>query len=221
MPICFSFIGWHNAGKTTIAEKVVRVLVQKGFDVGVIKSTKHMSLAHNPKKSDSYRLQKAGASSVALACPDQLIIFNRNMGYTLEYLAFRLFPDADIVIGEGFKNDPEAIKIEVARKDVSDELLADKVPNVVGIVADFDPGRENCFHVEDIDGLVKFIEQRFLDSKDTHPKVEMYGDGKKIYLKYFVRKTLKGLLFGFASSLRGTESIERLEVMAKRKSPRP
>jgi len=219
MPICFSFIGWHNSGKTTVVEKVVKELVQKGLNVGVIKSTKHASLAENPPGSDSHRLQKAGASAVALACPDQLIVFNHTPRYNFEYLAFHLFPDADIVIGEGFKNDPEVLKIEVARKEVSDELLYDKVPNVIGIVADFDTGKENSFHIDDIHGLVKFIKEKFLAPKDVEPQVEMFGDGKKIYLKYFVRKTLKGLIFGFASALRGTENIEKLEIMAKQKGP--
>ncbi len=215
MPICFTFIGWHNSGKTSLAQKIVKAFVQKGLKVGVIKSTKHSSIAEHPVNSDSYKLKNAGAYSVALACPDQLILFRPDPKYRFEYLAFKLFPEADLVIGEGFKNDPDALKIEVTRQGVGEGLLADKVPNVVAIVADFDTGRENSFHVDDINGIVQFIENRFMDAKDMEPKAEMFGDKKKIFLKYFVRKALTGLLFGFATSLKGTENIKSIEIKAE------
>ncbi len=216
MPVCFTFIGWHNCGKTTVAEKVVKALVKRGYSVGVMKSTKHTSLAPNPEGSDSRRFKAAGASSVALACPDQLIIFDRNKRFGLEYLAFQLFPEADIVVGEGFKNDPDAFKIEVARKEISTELLVDRVPNVVALVSDFEAGRENWFHIDDIDALVKFIERTFLDARDLEPRVEMFGDHGKVRLKHFIRNALKGVLFGFISSLRNTQGIKALEIRIKK-----
>ena len=106
-----------NSGKTTIIEKVVRILKERGLRVAVIKhATKGFELDRPGK--DSWRFREAGADAVVLVGPDRLALM-RTIGEgpsmkDLEALA----GNADIVIREGFKNDA-LNKIEVFRSGVS------------------------------------------------------------------------------------------------------
>ena len=106
-----------NSGKTTIIEKVVRILKERGLRVAVIKHASKGFELDRPGK-DSWRFREAGADAIVLVGPDRLALM-RTIGEgpsmkDLEALA----GNADIVIREGFKNDA-LNKIEVFRSGVS------------------------------------------------------------------------------------------------------
>ncbi|PID72806.1 MAG: molybdopterin-guanine dinucleotide biosynthesis protein B [Desulfobulbus propionicus] len=132
-PPIISFIGWHNSGKTTIASKVVRHLTEKGYRVGVIKSTKEKGIAPDQPGTDTDTHSTAGAVRVALAAPDQILIRLKNE-LDLLSLAACCFNDMDIVVVEGFKHTDEIAKIVVHREGT--EPLYEMVDNVVAVVAD-------------------------------------------------------------------------------------
>ena len=208
-----TFIGWHNSGKTTVIREVVRRLRDRGYKIAVIKSTKHRGLNLDSPGSDSYLYGKDGIESIALICPDELILFQENTGENLRHLAFRLFPDADLVIGEGFKHASGIPKIEVSRADESKEPLRESVSDVRAVVSDYEVSFDKVFKTSRIAELTDFIENSFLNDKKDD--VCLFVDGREISLNNFVCNSLKGIIFGFISCLKFTQGAQKLEIRIK------
>jgi|AntAceMinimDraft_9_1070365.scaffolds.fasta_scaffold00502_5 molybdopterin-guanine dinucleotide biosynthesis protein B len=208
-----TFIGWHNSGKTTVIREVVRRLRDRGYKIAVIKSTKHRGLNLDSPGSDSYLYGKDGIESVALICPDELILFQENTGENLKHLAFRFFPDADLVIGEGFKHASGIPKIEVTRADASKESLRGSVSDVRAVVSDYEISFDKVFKTSRITELTDFIENSFLNDKKDD--VCLFVDGCEISLNNFVRNSLKGIIFGFINCLKFTQDAQKLEIRIK------
>jgi molybdopterin-guanine dinucleotide biosynthesis protein B len=106
-----------NSGKTTIIEKVVRILKERGLRVAVVKhASKGFELDHPGK--DSWRFREAGADTVVLVGPDRLALMRAiDQEPSLREID-EIVGNADIVIREGFKRDT-LNKIEVFRSGVS------------------------------------------------------------------------------------------------------
>ena len=208
-----TFIGWHNSGKTTVIREVVRRLRDRGYKIAVIKSTKHRGLNLDSPGSDSYLYGKDGIESVALICPDELILFQENTGENLKHLTFRLFPDADLVIGEGFKHASGIPKIEVTRADESKGPLRNSVSDVRAVVSDYEVSFDKVFKTSRIAELTDFIENSFLNDKKND--VCLFVDGREISLNNFVRNSLKGIIFGFINCLKFTRGAQKLEIRIK------
>src|SRR5512135_2671562 len=91
-----------NSGKTTLIEKVVRILKTRGLRVAVVK---HASAGFDLDKpgKDSWRFQQAGADTVVLVGPERMAVLKTiSEEPSLEQLA-QCAGNADIVISEGFK----------------------------------------------------------------------------------------------------------------------
>ncbi len=203
-----AFIGWHNVGKTYIIRKVAQSLRDRGYRIAIIKSTEHTGLDLDSPGSDSYLYKRDSIESVALLCPDELILFQKNTRKQLEYLVFHLFPDADLVICEGLKHVSGVPKIEVTR--ATEEPLYNMVDNVVAIVSDHDVPFDRVFKPEEITGLADFIETSFL--RDREGDVSLFINGKEVPINRFVRSSLRGTVLGFISSLHSTGGAERVEL---------
>ena len=208
-----TFIGWHNSGKTTLIREVVRRLRDRGYKIAVIKSTKHRGLNLDSPGSDSCLYGKDGIESVALICPDDLILFQENTGEDLKHLAFRLFPDVDLVIGEGFKHASGIPKIEVTRADESKEPLRESISDVRAVVSDYEVSFDKVFKISQVAELTDFIENSFLN--DNKNDMCLFVDGREISLNNFVQDSLKGIIFGFINCLKFTRDAQKLEIQIK------
>jgi molybdopterin-guanine dinucleotide biosynthesis protein B len=153
---------------------------------------------------------KDGIESVALICPDELILFQENTGENLRHLAFRLFPDADLVIGEGFKHASGIPKIEVTRADTSKEPLRESVSDVRAVVSDYEVSFDKVFKISQIAELTDFIENSFLNDKKDN--VCLFVNGREISLNNFVCNSLKGIILGFINCLKFTQGAQKLEI---------
>lgn len=157
-PPVFGFIGWHNSGKTTLARQVVTHLKRKGYIVGVIKSTKESGVVIDPPHTDTALYKAAGADGVALLAPDQLIVQLQPTKIDLRSLALRLFPEADLVLAEGFKYAVDVPKIEV-RRDPASPLLRDQVSGVVAVATDLPMTEGICFRLHQSREIADYIEE--------------------------------------------------------------
>jgi molybdopterin-guanine dinucleotide biosynthesis protein B len=109
-----------NSGKTTLIEKVVRILKERGLRVAVIKHASKGYDIDRPGK-DSWRFREAGADTVMLVGPDSMALMKKiSREPSVDELTM-MAPDIDIVIREGFKKDREN-RIEVFRSGVSGTL---------------------------------------------------------------------------------------------------
>jgi molybdopterin-guanine dinucleotide biosynthesis protein B len=123
-----------NSGKTTLIEKVVRILKARGLRVAVIKHASKGFDLDRPGK-DSWRFREAGADTVVLLGPDSVAVMKRPVTQpALEELA-PFVDDADIVIREGFKLDGPN-RIEVFRSGVSGrQPLCLNDPSIIALVS--------------------------------------------------------------------------------------
>jgi molybdopterin-guanine dinucleotide biosynthesis protein MobB len=117
-----SFVAKSGTGKTTLLEKVIARLKERGYRVGVVKHDAHRFEIDHPGK-DSQRLAAAGADTMLLASPEKLALIKRHADQPpLAELLEAYFGDVDIVLAEGFKYGPLP-KIELHRKARSSTLI--------------------------------------------------------------------------------------------------
>ncbi len=156
-----AFIGWHDSGKTTLAVRVVKHLKEHGYQVAVIKSSKETGIPFDHVDTDTARYRTAGADAVTLIAPDQMIMMTAAPAVSLVTLVQRFFSHVDIVIAEGFKDEPHIAKIEVTR---AGGLLRDRVHGVIALATDRTMNGDNIFRLEQSREITNFIKKRFLEN---------------------------------------------------------
>ena len=213
-----SFVGYHNSGKTTVATEVVKKLKEKGYRVAVLKSTKEKRVFTDKPGKDSYRYREAGADAVGLFSPEELFLTFRvkKESTDLTFLSFLLFDEYDVVVCEGFKRAPVP-KIEVIREELKEPPLFEKDPNVVAVVTDSSVRvkEKKVFHPEQVGEIATFIEEEFIKKREEEfpDEVELFVNGKRIPMKFFLKGILKEVLIGFLKPLKGIENpVERIDV---------
>lgn len=105
-PVVIGIVGRSGAGKTSLLERLIVALEDRGLAVGVAKHASHGFLADRPGK-DSHRLYESGARAVALLSVEQIATFTRRAGpVSVEAALAALPPGLDLVLVEGFSWEP-------------------------------------------------------------------------------------------------------------------
>lgn len=161
MPVISFVAAASNSGKTTLIEKVVRILKVRGLRVAVIKHASAGFDLDMPGK-DSWRFQEAGADVVILVGPDRTALIKKSAQEPGLREIEQMAADADIIIQEGFKREAKN-KIEVFRRGVSGErpLCLDDA-SYLALVSDtpFDV-KIPRFDLNDAEGVAEFIVGKF------------------------------------------------------------
>jgi molybdopterin-guanine dinucleotide biosynthesis protein B len=161
MPHIICIVGRSQSGKTTLIEKLIPVLIGKGYRIGTIKHSHHI-FDFDQTGKDSWRHKDAGAETVMIASPGKIAMVKNDHQGTLESLQ-NYFSDLDLVITEGYKGARKP-KIEVVRAARHNQALLLGDPYLIAVVSD--AGLEldvPVFGLEDIDPLADFIEARYLE----------------------------------------------------------
>lgn len=161
-----SIVGYSDAGKTTLIEKIVPVLKGRGYRVGTVKHADHESSLDTEGK-DSWRHYAAGADTVVVASNAKIVMIRRkektpeDSGEELAKIA-PYFSDMDLVLTEGYKQAPYP-KIEIFRPSGDAEPACAHDPRLIALVSDVDlPIRVPRFGLDDIEKLVDFIAEKIL-----------------------------------------------------------
>lgn len=155
-------VGWSNAGKTTLVEKLTRYFSDRDLRVATIKHTHHRFELDKPD-SDTARHRMAGAAETAIVSSQRVAVIEEILTRgepQLDDIAARLQP-ADIILVEGYKSAPIP-KIEVRRAAVAGErLLAANDPLILAIAADhaLDGHGKPVFDLDDVAGIAMAIEE--------------------------------------------------------------
>jgi len=206
-----SFIGWHDSGKTTLVCQVVAELKKLGYRVAVIKSSNDSGISFDTEGTDTYKHKTAGADSVMLVAPDQMILQTGKNDLSLRTLAHRYFPDVDIVIGEGFKRARKIPKIEVFRN--KDQKLRDEVHGVIAVATNIEGvAGDYVFKLDEAQEIALFIEKRFLRKKHGGEITALLVNGNKIPIKEYIQEALAGTVEGFVKTLKLSDNIEEIEL---------
>ncbi len=132
----FGVVGYKNAGKTGLMERLVSDITARGFTVSTLKHAHHSFDVDQPGK-DSHRHRVAGASQVLLASGARWALMSELRGTKepkLTDLLGRLDP-VDLVLVEGYKRDAHP-KIEAYRHETGNPLLAPTDPTVRAVACD-------------------------------------------------------------------------------------
>lgn len=210
------FIGWHDSGKTTLAATVVSHLKSMGLRVAVVKSSAETGIEFDTPGSDTHTHLRAGGDEVMLVAPDQMVLQTKPKDLSLTVLAHRYFPDADIVIGEGFKNERQIAKIEVVTDP--EQCLRKEVTGVIAVATDLDISADYVFRRNEAAEIAAFIKKRYIDNDRKRPdKTALLVDGRKIVLKSFIQDSLAGVVAGYIQTLRINDDISEIELRIKLK----
>jgi molybdopterin-guanine dinucleotide biosynthesis protein MobB len=165
-----SVVAKSGTGKTTLLEKLIRVLKQRGYRVGAIKHDAHRFDIDREGK-DSWRLTQAGADTMVISSPAKLAMVKQ---HTAENepgpadIVAAYFGDVDIVLTEGYKKNTFP-KIEVHRSERSHSLLCRgdaNDPMLMAVASDETLELDvPVFNIDDPEGICDLIENRFFSAE--------------------------------------------------------
>ena len=160
MPQILSVVGRSQSGKTTLIEKLIPELKNRGFRIGTIKHAHH-GFDIDKSGKDSWRHRHAGADVVVVASPGRIAMVRNEDRESLDDLK-NYFEGTDLIITEGYKTQDKP-KIEVMRAARHTELVCEGDRNLIAIVTDhnLNPSVPK-FGLDDIKELADLIQQKFL-----------------------------------------------------------
>ncbi|MBM1310587.1 molybdopterin-guanine dinucleotide biosynthesis protein B [Sulfitobacter mediterraneus] len=154
----FGVVGWKNAGKTGLMERLVTEITGRGITVSTVKHAHHSFDVDHPGK-DSFRHRTAGASEVLLASGNRFALMHELRGAkepSLAELLTRLSP-VDLVLIEGYKRD-EHPKVEAHRAVTGNPLIAPGDQTVRAVAADVPLDLDRpVFDLNDTASIADFI----------------------------------------------------------------
>lgn len=146
--------GSKNAGKTTLIERLIPILTERGLSVATIKHDGHCFDADRPG-TDSHRHLSAGAIGSAVFDGEKYQLVKR--ATVKESTLISMFPEADLILLEGFKRS-DWPKIEVVRKSVS-QIPVCAEESLLAVVTDLPSLSVSIpvFGLEEVDKIAEFI----------------------------------------------------------------
>ena len=227
MPFLLSISGYHNAGKTTLALSLCKVLKSRGYRIAVVKSSKEEEVLTDTPEKDTWLYRNAEIPVVSffqknlftLYLNPQLLELSSFKDWYVFFLS--LFWDFNLVILEGFKNFDMVHKIWVVKERDEDlKGIKREIRNLLGFVVKDGLEKwqsrypeEKFFLFDEIETLADFVEGLI---RKYEPRVFLRVNGKKIPMKSFVEDVLIYPLLGFVKALKGVpEKIEDVEIKIK------
>ena len=155
----FGIAGWSNAGKTTLIERMLPLLLTaRGLRVSIVKHAHERFDIDRPGK-DSFRFREAGSHEVLISSPARWALMREHRGTTEPGLAELLahLSNCDLVLVEGYKREAMP-KLEVHRVANGKPLLAPDDPHIVALASDV-PVATGLpqFRLDDVEAVASFI----------------------------------------------------------------
>ncbi len=155
----FGITGWKNSGKTTLMERLVTDICERGHTVSTLKHAHHNVDVDQPGK-DSHRHRLAGAREVILASANRWALMHELRDQDeppLEFLLSKLAP-VDLVLVEGYKQHGIP-KIEASVRPGSRPLLALDNSAIKAVAAGYQPEGLTVpvLDINDIPAIADFI----------------------------------------------------------------
>ena len=211
-----SIVGNSETGKTTLLERLVTVLGQRGYKVAVVKHAGEEFELDTPGK-DTWRFAQAGSEVVAISSP-QKVAFIKRVEYDLtpQELASIIRWDSDIILAEGFKKSDNP-KIEIHNGGQGKALLS-PVNQLMAVATD-EPLDVNVpqFSRDDIQGLADVIEKN-LKAQPENDDIELFVNDNPVPLNPFLRDLMNRVLVAMVSGLKGVKEVKNLHISMRKKS---
>lgn len=161
MPPIISVIGKSKSGKTTLIEKLIAGLKQRGYRVATIKHHFHTDKSLDTPGKDTWRHAEAGAERVVLISPLTTVMFDYPQQPPTPQDVAAQMTDVDLVLTEGFSQ-AKLPAIEVSRAEQNSGLVGDPA-RLLAVAADYSiPEFKPVFDINDVAGLIALIEREML-----------------------------------------------------------
>ncbi len=209
-------VGKHNSGKTTLLERLIPCLHERGRRVAVVKHAAH-GFALDREGTDSWRLNQTGAEAVVLGGPGGAVTFCRVSEDTTLPQLLGLLPmlGFDLVLAEGFKRSRYP-KVEVHRSELGPDLLL-PAEELEAVVSDGDRTfAVATFSDSDAGGLAEFLDKRFGRPRPERDAIRLTVDGEEIPVNAFASAVISGGILGMLSALKGVKDPENLRIEVRR-----
>lgn len=139
------FAAYSGTGKTTLLKSLIPLLRERGLRVGVVKHAHHTFAIDHPGK-DSFELRSAGASPIMLSSSRRRAIITEHetprQPRLVEELQHFDCNDLDLILIEGFKNEPIP-KIELHRPALGKPLLYPRDEYIIALATDQKEGLDS------------------------------------------------------------------------------
>jgi len=181
-----AFVGRSGSGKTTFLEKLIPLLVARGYRVGALKHAHHMVEFDKPGK-DSYRLREAGAGEIVVNARNMLALIRQPDRDLPLREALAYFRQSDLVLIEGYKGE-DLPRIEIFRKGAGHDrpLFCSGVePSALISDGEFPGIRCPLFSLDDHAGVAQWIEEW----KVLKGLIRRMSDAQREYLQTLKRNT--------------------------------
>ena len=160
-----TFVAHSGTGKTTLVEKIIAEMTQRGWTIGALKHDAHRFEIDKPGK-DSWRFAQAGAAITSISSDEKsAVIHQHELPPTLDQILAPFNGQVDIVITEGFKQSTLP-KIEVFRTELDRQLICRGEfhdPALLAFAGDAELKMDvPVFSLDDPVPLSDFIEETFL-----------------------------------------------------------
>jgi len=154
-------VGKSNSGKTTLLEKLIACLTQRGHRVGSVKHA-HDGFEMDKEGKDSWRHRRAGARATLVITNDNVALIKDDASSDMDKMRSYL-SGMDLVLAEGFKQQ-HLPKIEIFRtQSVHKKPLCMADEDLIAFVTDSDYTPDvPVFGLDAISEIADFIESNFL-----------------------------------------------------------
>jgi molybdopterin-guanine dinucleotide biosynthesis protein B len=211
-------VGHSNTGKTFLLTRLIREFKRRGLQTCALKHCPH-GFSLDLEDKDTWEYSRAGADGVALVSPGEWAVLRKAPASGLRDLARAAFPEADVILVEGGKQEPGLKKIEVLSPNrpgipltPRSELLAvvSERPGApeVGVPV-FAPGQAA--------DLCDFI---LSQEEESMAEIELEIDGRAVPLNAFVKEFIEKTVAGMVTALDGV-APEPGEIVLRIRRGRP
>lgn len=158
----FAFAAYSGTGKTTLVEKIVRCLKEKGLRIAVIKHDGH-DFEMDREGKDTWRFRQAGADITMISSATKMAYIEAGE-HSLKELIDRV-QAVDLILVEGYKNE-HLPQIGIARK-ATGKGFTGPLSRFMALVSDYEKEELDttlpCFDLDDAQGVTEFIMQNMND----------------------------------------------------------
>lgn len=225
--------GHQDAGKTTLLERLVKALTEKGYSVATVKHTPHEKSVDSEGK-DTWRHWKAGADPVVFSSDIETAIIKHSKTPILETVRFLNTEfEPDIIVIEGFKEGPfrkvavgdlKPTEGTVLRNPPLRRLVAymEREVAVERVLREL-PGLDCRKCGMDCEGLARAVVagRRKLDACKELPDVDIAISigGNKIATGRFASDVVNDTIRGMLSSLHGYDPGKDVDIRLRSRRP--
>lgn len=215
MSAIISFVGKSSSGKTTLLEKVIAELKNRGHKVAIVKHSHHKDDLDTAAK-DTWRFTKAGSELSAINSLDHLAIYRKmDDFFDPQDIANYVSWDFDILLTEGFKGSNYP-KIEVHRSEQGDELLTDPKLLLAVVTGKTLDVKVPQFSPDNVQGIVDLIEKT-IASQDNETELQVVINGKTQPITPAAKEGLTRIFTELIPDMKNNGEVKNLHISMRRK----